>query len=323
MDVATTPRLPEPVVVLGGGGFIGSNLVKWLVANGYVVTAVDINFPEFRLEALEGSILCKGDLLDLQVANEVIKSAGTVFHLAADMGGVAYFHSNADFNASTSNGQITLNVLRTCAKYSTARVFFACSACAYPITLQRGVPAPLLQEDQVGTGVPDALYGAEKLQGLRIAGKMSNARVGILHTVYGPYQEYSGIRMKFPSAVATKAIASSTSGVVEVWGDGSQLRSYCYIDDAVKRIVQITASDTYDGPVNVGSTGAVTCNEVATMCLDIVGTGAEIVNTEGGPTGVTSRDCDNTKFDSLYGPVPQTSYREGFTKFIEWLQSIL
>lgn len=314
-------RLPEPVVVLGAGGFIGSNLVKRLVADGYTVSAVDRRFPPFRAEAWKGATTVSADLRYEEAVELALEGAGTVFHLAADMGGVGYFHSDADFRASTDNGKITLNVLRACAKFNVGRVFYACSACAYPVEFQQGNPAPLLEEDQVGRGTPDALYGAEKLQGLRISAKLANARVGILHTVYGPLQEHSGRRMKFPSAVSTKALASKETGVLEVWGDGSQLRSYCYIDDAVERIIRIASADVYEGPVNVGSTGAITCNEVAQLCLNIVDSDATIVNVPSGPTGVTARDCSNTKFNSLYGEVPQTDYSVGFEKFIDWLST--
>lgn len=326
MAVTTTDytysRLPEPLVVLGAGGFIGSNLVKRLVADGYAVKSVDRRFPTFRNEAWKGSDITAADLRSWNTTSNVIEGAGTVFHLAADMGGVGYFHSDADFMASTDNGRITLNVMRACSLFDVQRVFYACSACAYPVEFQQGNPAPLLEESQVGCGVPDALYGAEKLQGLRIAEKMKNARVGILHTVYGPLQEHSGRRMKFPSAVAQKAIASKSSGILEVWGDGTQLRSYCYIDDAIERIIRISSADSYEGPVNVGSTGAVTCNEIAKMCLDIVGSDASILNITSNPTGVTSRDCSNVKFNRLYGEIEQTSYEDGFSKFIDWLYTL-
>lgn len=317
-------KLTEPVVVLGGGGFIGASLVRRLVDDGYDVTAVSRGFPEFRLPLLEGAELHKGDMRDAAAVDSVLKDAGTVFHLAADMGGVGYMHSEADKPASTDNGLMTNNVMSAAERFGTPKVFFASSACAYPIEAQVGNPAPRLHEYQLRVkGTPDALYGVEKLHGMEIASKLPAARVGVLHTIYGPFQEHEGIRMKFPPAVATKALLARESGKLELWGDGSQLRSYQYIDDAVEKIIRITASDVYYGPVNVGFSGAISCLDAAKLCLKIVGAeDAEIITNPGQPTGVESRDCENRKFNRMYGMMREISYEEGFTRLIAWLESL-
>ena len=308
------------VVVLGGGGFIGSNLCNRLLALGAHVTAVDTVFPSWR----RPDVMCRrADLTSLAETVRAIVGAELVFHLAADMGGVGYFHSNADLGASLVNGQITLNVARAVEAHETPTTFYASSACAYPVELQQTPgEAPALSEDLIGHGTPDALYGAEKLHGLRIMGKVPGARVGVLHTVFGPLQEHEGRRMKFPAAVATKALAARSSGTLELWGDGSQLRSYLHVDDAVDRIITIATADRYDGPVNVGAAGPVTCREIAELCLDIVGADADIVTNPAEPTGVLARDCSNARYDALYGPGPQRSYRAGFESFISWLDRL-
>lgn len=312
--------LDQQVTVLGGGGFIGANLCNRLAELGAKVTAVDVVFPSWRRPDVE----CRrANLTSLMDTVRATAGADLVFHLAADMGGVGYFHSDADLGASLANGQITLNVARAASTNETPTTFYASSACAYPIELQQEVGhAPLLTEDLIGHGTPDALYGAEKLHGLRIMGKVPGARVGVLHTVYGPLQEHEGRRMKFPAAVATKALAARQSGKLELWGDGSQLRSYLYVDDAVGRIIQIATADEYDGPVNVGAGGPVSCREIAELCLDIVGADADIVTNPAEPTGVLARDCSNERYDGLYGPGPQRSYHDGFKSFIAWLETL-
>ncbi len=309
--------LDQPVVVLGGGGFIGSNLCRRLADMGCDVTAVDIDFPEWRKPPVDCEVF---DLTNPDRCADAVRTAGTIFHLAADMGGVGYFHSDADLNASLWNGRITANVAMVAGD---RRVFYASSACAYPTELQMetGRP-PKLGEDLVGYGTPDALYGAEKLHGLRIMGKLPNARVGLLHTVYGPYQEHEGRRMKFPAAVSTKAMRARETGTLELWGDGSQMRSYCYVDDAVDRIITVATSDTYEGPVNIGAEGAVACRDVAEMALRIAGADADIVTNPAEPSGVLARDCSNAKYDRLYGPGPQRTLEEGFSAFIDWLDSL-
>ena len=302
------------VVVLGGGGFIGANLCNRLKADGHRVTAVDVDFPEWRTPPCA---IRFADLTDPHAAANAVAGFDWVFHLAADMGGVGYFHSDADLGASMLNGRITLNVLE--AIRPDQRLFYSSSACCYPTEGQMSKVAPRLAEHMIGFGTPDALYGAEKLHGLRLCSKMSNARVGVLHTVYGPLQEHEGRRMKFPAAVATKALAARQTGRLELWGDGTQKRSYLFVDDAVEKIIRIMEADRYDGPVNIGATGAVTCREVAEMALKITGADAEIVTNPAEPSGVLARDCDNTKFDRTYGPVPQTSVADGMAEFVDWL----
>jgi GDP-D-mannose 3',5'-epimerase len=315
------------VAVLGGGGFIGANLVRRLVEDGHEVTATDIDFPSFRWPALDSAFTRKYDLTDPRQCDAALWDADWVFHLAADMGGVGYFHSNADLGASLRNGRITANVVESVTHNETPRVFYASSACCYPVEIQGRTPASgftaiRLHEDLVGRGTPDALYGAEKLHGLRLFSKVPDARVGILHTVYGPLQEHEGRRMKFPAAVATKALAARETGTLELWGDGQQLRSYLYVDDAVEKIMRVMEADSYIGPVNIGAAGAISCRAVAELCLELVGAkGVEIVTNPAEPSGVLARDCDNAYFDARYGKVEETGYREGFAKFIEWLDS--
>lgn len=318
--------LPGPIVVLGGGGFIGSNLVKRLVADGRDdVWVVDARLPEFRHGALSGAWVLPVDLSSGKSALVAIKGAGTVFHLAADMGGVGYFHSDADLGASLRNGRMTMNVLEAAVELGVQRLFYASSACAYPVEFQmKAGRAPALPEEWLGMGTPDALYGAEKLHGLRLCSKVPGARVGVLHTVFGPLQEHEGRRMKFPAAVATKAIASARTGrPLELWGDGTQLRSYCYIDDAIEQIITVTASDVYDGPVNIGSSGAITCRDVADICLrHLQAEDVGIVLNPAEPSGVLARDASMAKYTRLYGGRPCRTYPDGFGSFIDWLETV-
>lgn len=307
-------------VVLGAGGFIGSNLALRLGIMGHEVIGHDLDLPDFRAQQFLGwdmsvSIVYK-DLRTYDLT-DAFSDADVVFHLAADMGGVGYFHSDADLNASLDNGTITTNVARAAAATG-VRVFYASSACAYP-TEMAGV---VLTEDLVGTGTPDQLYGAEKLHGLRIMAKLPNARVGILHTVYGPLQEHEGRRMKFPAAVATKALAARQTGALELWGDGEQVRTYLHVLDAIDRILAITFADTYEGPVNVGSDRPVTCREIADLCLTLAGTTATITTNPAEPSGVLERRCSNAKYESLYGRAKDRGYESGFADFIAWLDTL-
>lgn len=308
------------VVIAGGGGFIGSNLVRRYVAEGHEVYAVDIAFPAFRLEALAGATLLTRDLRDPDQAQSVMFPGCLFFHLAADMGGVQYFSNDAtDWPASLNNARITLNVAQAAGEAGVGRLVYASSACACA-TEAAGSP---LDEAMTHWGTPDARYGQEKRNGAHLfTSAPYDARVAILHTVYGPLQEHEGVRMKFPAAVATKALAARHTGRLEVWGDGTQTRSYLYVDDAVDRLVTLAEADENPGPIMVGAEGSVSCDEIARLCLELAGVpDAELVHVDG-PTGVAARDCDLSRWREVFGEPSQRSYREGFAEFMAWLDGL-
>jgi len=303
------------VVVAGGGGFIGSNLVRHYVAAGHDVVAVDVDFPEFRLPALEGAQLLTRDLRDPAQAASVMFPGCLFFHFAADMGGVQYFSNDAtDWPASLNNARITLNVAQAAGQSGIDRLVYASSACACATEAQ-GAP---LDEAMIHWGTPDARYGQEKRHGAHLfASAPFDARVAILHTVYGPLQEHEGVRMKFPAAVATKALAARETGRLEVWGDGTQLRSYLYVDDAVHRLMLLADEEVDPGPIMVGAEGSVSCDEIARLCLELAGVpDAEVVHVDG-PVGVQTRDCDLSRWRAVFGEPAQRSYRDGFGAFLD------
>ncbi len=301
-------------VVLGAAGFIGGHLVAALEAKGYEVRRVD------RRDGDRPGV--KLDLRYWPDAREAVAKSDWVFHLAADMGGVGYFHSDADYGAATDNARITLNVLNACEAEKVDRLFYASSACVYPVEYQtRAANVCQLPEEWIGFGTPDALYGHEKLTGLRWCSKAPfDARVGVLHTVYGPGQESTGPRAKFPPTVCQKALQARITGRLELWGNGNQMRSYLYADDAVQRILTIMESDRYEGPVNVGYEGAISCREAARFACQAAGVDPHIVaNPEAGPTGVQARDCSNGKWRQVYGPTNDIHPKEGLARLVEWL----
>lgn len=307
---------PQPVVILGGGGFIGANLARRYVEMGRDVTVVDQHFPEWR--RTPGARPLWRDLRNLDEAASVMWPGALVFHLAADMGGVGYFHSDADWPASLNNARITLNVAQAAGEAGVGRLVYASSACACA-TERRGA----LAEQDLHWGTPDARYGQEKRNGAHLfASAPYDARVAILHTVYGPLQEHEGVRMKFPAAVATKALAARETGRLEVWGDGTQTRSYLYVDDAVDRLVALAEADENPGPIMVGAEGSVSCDEIARLCLELAGVpDAEVVHVDG-PVGVAARDCDLSRWREVFGEPSQRSYREGFAEFMAWLDGL-
>lgn len=301
------------IVVTGAAGFIGSAVTAALRKRGESVLGVDIR-----------SSLDVGyaDLRDYSDVLAALDGAERVIHLAADMGGVGYFHTY-DYTPYLNNMTIDMNVFRACEELGIARLFYAASACVYPTQMQQNAEyPPKLNEAMIYPANADQSYGWEKLMGLRLAERAPfDARVGILHTVYGPGQEWTGPRAKFPPSIAGKAVkARREGGPIEIWGDGAQRRSYCYIDDAVAKILAIVDAKDYDGPVNVGAEGAVSCTEIAHLAAEIAGLGSwQFTHNHAKPSGVLGRDCDNAKFRRVYGFDNEVGLRTGFTKLIDWI----
>jgi nucleoside-diphosphate-sugar epimerase len=308
------------IAITGAGGFIGSNMTRRLAEQGHNVLAVDRRKPKDQTRIDSWALAHEIQLVSLQDDQPDLAGIDCVYHFAADMGGVGYFH-NHDFWPYIVNTRIDCNVLQAMIDANVPRGFVASSACVYPTEIQRYPhKAPRLYEALVETGTPDQMYGRAKLMLLRLAERAPvDIRVGILHTVYGTGQEREGERMKFPTAIATKTLAARDTGTVEIWGDGHQLRSYLWIDDALAKIEALTMDPVNIGPTNIGYDGAVSVREIARLCAKIVGIEPQYTYTLDKPSGVLSRDCDNTKFWEQYGRMEPTAYADGFTKLLEWL----
>lgn len=309
------------IAITGAGGFIGSNLARHLMEQGHSVHAFERHQPQDIYRATILDQCATRTYIDLTTEQPDFTGMDRVYHFAADMGGVGFFHKH-DYTPFINNGRMSFNVLDAIQKANVERSFVASSACIYPTQLQRheGIAVKFI-EDDAELGYPDQMYGREKLMLLRLAERHPNdVRCGILHTIYGIGQDFEGERVKFPTASAIKALKARTTKQLEMWGNGKQLRSYLYIDDAIRKITTIMETDKYEGAVNVGYEGAVTCNEIQQICLDIVNAlDTEITFNDAQPSGVLGRDCDNTKYNTLYGYQPDVDYYTGFRNLIYWL----
>lgn len=301
-------------VVLGGGGFIGSHVAASLAEQGHSVKVVDIHFPALRQEWWQKATVNKHDLRLKDRAVKAVDGADFVFHFAADMGGVGYFHSAADAPAATTNMRIDLNVLEACKQAGTP-FFYASSACAYPVTGQTHDGEHELAEGLLGQGPADQLYGEEKRFMTLLCEQEPLARVGVFHTVYGPGQEWEGPRTKFPPAICRKV---KDGGEIEIWGDGSQVRTFLFIDDAVKRIFDV-AFGAYGGAVNIGSDEQVTVRGCAEGLCDHAGVDPVFRFDSSKPTGVAARASDNTIFYERYGQCETVSAADGLGRLFDWL----
>lgn len=308
-------------LVTGSTGFIGSNLVARLRQEGHTVYGVDVKQTPERAHLYEQAHV--HFTIDLRKdVPPAMRSVDWVFHLAADHGGAGYFHGPADFKAAMNNEAIDRRILQSAMDFNVGRLFFASSACTYPTTIQ-GTNAKPLKESDWGGGPAEALYGERKrmstlfFEGARDHGL--DARSGIFHTIYGPGQDWQEPRAKFPTAICRKLVEDPKR--VEIWGDGTQVRSFLYIEDALDRIIALTAADEYEGPVNIGSDESVTVQQCAEWAADAAGVDPEWVYVDG-PRGVDERSADNSEWNRRFGETQLLPARKGFEETYRYLANV-
>lgn len=310
------------VLVCGGGGFIGSHLVKTLAAEGHWVRVVDLKRPEFSATAADDFVV--GDLRDPGLCAKVMdRQFDEIYQLAADMGGAGFvFTGDNDADIMHNSALINLNMLHLCKERGVGRIFYSSSACMYPEHNQMDPDNPNCAEDSAYPANPDSEYGWEKLFSERLYLAFARnhgitVRVARYHNIFGPEGTWRGGREKAPAAICRKVAMAEDGGEIEIWGDGTQTRSFLYIDECVEGTIRLTRSD-FEGPVNIGSEEMVTINELARMVIDISGKDLSLHHIEG-PLGVRGRNSDNRLIEQELGWKPTSPLKDGLTKTYEWI----
>jgi nucleoside-diphosphate-sugar epimerase len=314
----------KTALVLGAGGFIGNHMVNQLREEGYWVCGVDLKKPEFSSSRADKFIV--GDLRSQKtVAALFTIRYDEVYQFAADMGGAGYiFTKEHDADIMHNSAMINLNVLDEIKKQpegSRPKIFYSSSACIYPEHNQLDPDEPNCEESSAYPANPDSEYGWEKLFSERLY--MSYARnyniqvrIARYHNIYGPEGTYKGGKEKAPAAMCRKVIEAKDH--IEVWGDGSQTRSFLYIDKCIEATRRLMQSD-FQGPVNIGSDEMVTINELAQMAIKISGKQITIKNIPG-PLGVRGRNSDNLLIYQKLKWVPNYLLEVGIKKTYEWIK---
>lgn len=309
-------------LVTGAGGFIGHHLVSHLKKQGHWVRGVDLKHPEFgQTEADEFLIL---DLRLREDCAAAVRDIDEVYALAADMGGMGFISRN-HAQILHNNILISTHTLQAAQEAEVERYLFSSSACVYPEHRQEDVDVEPLKEEDAYPAQPQDAYGWEKLVTERLCTHYREeygieTRIVRFHNIFGPLGTWRGGREKAPAALCRKVAVAKLTGdpEVEIWGDGKQTRSFCYVDDCVDGIYRLQRSD-YREPLNLGQDRLISINELADMVAEIAG--IEIVkNHIEGPQGVRGRNSDNTRLEQVLGWVPAISLEEGMCRTYEWIE---
>jgi nucleoside-diphosphate-sugar epimerase len=311
------------VLVTGAGGFIGHHLVGYLKQQGYWVRGVDIKYPEFATtEADEFELL---DLRRWDNCLQATRGIQEVYALAADMGGMGFISAN-HAQILHNNSLINLHTLEAARINGIQRYFYTSSACVYPEYLQEDANVTPLKEEQAYPAQPQDAYGWEKLIAERLCLHYyeeygMQTRIVRFHNIFGPLGTWEGGREKAPAALCRKvAVAKlNQNPEVEIWGDGEQTRSFCYIDDCVKGIYKLMRSD-YHEPLNLGQDRMVTINQLANIVAEAAGIAITKKHISG-PQGVRGRNSDNTRLREILGWEPEISLEEGLASTYKWIES--
>ncbi|HJN68090.1 MAG: NAD-dependent epimerase/dehydratase family protein [Candidatus Neomarinimicrobiota bacterium] len=314
----------KKILVCGAGGFIGGAMVKRLKSEGHWIRGIDQKYHNFFDISAIADEFIQGDLRNPSVcAGAVTNDIDEIYQFAADMGGAGFvFSGENDADIMHNSAMINLNVVEASVKAGVKKIFYSSSACMYPERNQMDPDNPNCKEDSAYPAEPDSEYGWEKLFSERffLAANRNyglDVRIARFHNIFGPEGSWDDGREKAPAAFCRKVAETPDGGVIEMWGDGEQTRSFLYIDECLEGVCRLMESD-FMGPVNIGSEEMVSINQLAEMAMDIAGKKLNIKHIPG-PLGVRGRNSDNRLIKEKLGWEPNWPLRKGMEIAYKWI----
>ena len=315
------------IVVAGAGGFIGGSLVRYFRERGFTrLRAIDKKPLVDWYQRVPGAeCLC----LDVSLAENcrrACEGAAEVYNMAADMGGMGFIER---FRIECLRSiLINTNLIEAAYQAGAERYFFSSSACIYNTDLQKDPNVRALKESDAYPAMAERGYGWEKLLSEMFcqeywAERGMKTAIARFHNVYGPNGTWDGGREKAPAAICRKVIEAIDCGsnAIEIWGDGSQTRSFMYIDDCTLGIDRIThCDDLIATPINLGSSELVSINQLVDLVEAIAEVKLERSYKLDAPKGVGGRNSDNTMIQQVLGWQPSTSLRDGMAQTYAWIK---
>ena len=316
----------DQIVIAGAGGFIAGALTRYLHDLGYArIRAIDRKpLPEWY-QRVPGVECLSMDLREKQNAIRAVEGAVEVYNLAADMGGMGFIER---FRVQCLRSiLINTHLIEAAWMAGAQRYFFSSSACAYNTDLQKDPHVRALKESNAYPAMAERGYGWEKLISEMFcqeywAERGLETHIARFHNIYGPNGTWFGGREKAPAAICRKALEALDSGrhSIEIWGDGTQTRSFCYIDDCVEGIDRIMHSkDLIATPINLGSSELISIGDLVGMVEEIAGVHLARTYDPAAPKGVAGRNSDNTFIQQVLHWEPRTLLRTGMEHTYAWI----
>jgi nucleoside-diphosphate-sugar epimerase len=310
------------VLVTGGASFLGSHLVDALLDRAADVRVVDDLSSGLlsNLQAHGGSAKLEfihADLREPRVARDAVEGINLVFHLAADHGGRGYLDLNQAGPASNLflDGLIFWEARRA----GVEKVVFASSGCVYPKALQIDPGEEIyLTEDLVQSPYDaDNMYGWAKLMG-ELTLKAYYEEYGLKAASCRYFTAYGPRGLESHALVAMIARAFIEQEPFEVWGDGSQVRNWTYVDDLVRGTILAAEKIDDATAINLGTMDRLQVIDAARKVLEYTNHRVAIKLCRNMPTGPLNRVADNSLATRLLGWEPQVPFDEGLRRTIDW-----
>lgn len=306
----------KTALVCGAGGFLGNALVKRLKQDGYRVWGIGRSRPRYEETQADGFQTM--DLRYVKAIEPIFSQVDEVYQCAGDTGGLGYLEDHAnDFTLLYNNLKLNMAVLSACREWKVPRVLLVSTGCVYPASVvgvareEDAYPAEPFNELGWAALICERLYEAFG----RTTG--CETRIARLHSTYGLGVIWQGGKERAPAAICRKVAEAQDGGEIEVWGDGWQMRSFMYVDDAIDGIRRLMDSDARE-PVNIGSDDMVAINDLAQTIINISGKNLRLRYVEGA-VGVEQRNSDNTRAFEAFGWQPQIGLKDGLPRLYWWV----
>ena len=324
------------ILVTGGAGMIGSNLVKRLVYEGYDVFVADNLWrgkKEYLLSDDKGTMVIpnknfhKVDLRDYKNCLKVTNKMDVVVHLADVVAGINYVFSN-ESSLYRSNILINTNTLHACIANKVKKYIYAGTACSYPKSKQSFINPPPFKEDDVYPAEPESGYGWSKLMGEYEAELVHNEglidiEILRLHNVYGSPSELDPSMSQVIPALCRKAIEQKNLELV-VWGSGRQKRAFVHVDDVVDGFVKaINKTSKFNGVIQLGPNYSTSIAEIAKRIVLLSEKKILIKFDKSKPEGDVDRMANNTRAKKFLNWSPRISLDDGLKKVFSWCKTKL